>query len=174
MTYELIQATNISSTVSSVTFSGIPQTYSDLLIKTISRTGTLAFDRFVVYINGVNTGSSYLTTGFWGDSSTNNGQAIVFANYNYQSFVYAQQSGTTNSNLYAYGEFYYPQYSGSTFHKIARGETASTNLAAPAYNATSSAYFAQTPAITSIEFTGTGAGGILAGSSFYLYGIKNS
>ena len=164
-TYEPIATTTIGSASSSVLFSSIPQTYTDLFVVIDSRftqssgrwvgaycNGDTATNYSTIYMGG--TGSGAITSFFsdavlrFGNGSTNGGRSTVFAHI----------AGYSNSNTYK------PSISRGSSNEYAitycsswRGSTGSA-----------------TQAITSLTFTCDVAGSnqFLAGSTFSIYGIK--
>ena len=77
---------------------------------------------------------------------------------------------SATSNTFATAEIYIPSYRVSQ-HKQISMDSATENNATTAYRAVDAGLWRSTAAITSIELDGSN---FVSGSSFYLYGIKNS
>lgn len=169
-TYTLISSNVLSSTASSVTFSGIPQTYTDLVLRVSSRSdGVTIQDYPEVYVNGVT--SSYSRT------TINNGGTTVtsFRNTNRSGFQFYSNAANSTSGTFTSLEMYFPNYT-SSINKIAgmygiQENNSTTNnqyagyLTAGLTNAT-----AAISSLTIINYNYN----FVAGSSFYLYGISKS
>lgn len=175
-TYLNIASTTLGSTQSSVTFSGIPSTYTDLVLKWCARSafnGT--YDVVCVQMNGVTTSNNYnwAQVSALGTTSGSNGGI----NSSYMQSVSVAGTGTNSpANGFGLGEMYVTNYLSSTRKfPIIYGNPA---------NMTSTLFYQDnvggqiifTSAISSITLTMPifGGAGFAAGSTFYLYGIKNS
>jgi len=176
-TYTLIASNTLSSAAASVTFSAIPGTYTDLVVRMTARSTytTSNWDFYKITFNNNTSGvygrttlqalyasGSYQTQSGRGTSETEIAPALIGAN--------------ATSNTFASTELYLPNYAGSTnkpvsFSHVNEWNASTTNntwsIAANAY------LFASTTAITSIEIASYYAN-LVSGSSFFLYGIKNS
>lgn len=156
-TYEPISSTILTSNTSSITFSNIPQIYTDitLVVNDINSTGS--FDTLVRF-NG-DSGSNYSRTGLRGNGSTASSYS---------------QTNTSAINLCSDGSAEYARpaivniinYSNTTTNKtvISRANVASqgSNLLAQLWRNTS--------AINSITILSSST--FASGASFSLYGIK--
>ena len=170
-TYNLINSSVLSSSTSSVTFSSIPATYTDLVLKTSTRmdSGNTTAP-YQVRFNGVSTGSAYSNTGAYYSASVATGFAL--ANDNGVRSGANNTSGTgATADSFGFGEFYIPNYAGASNkqieHSTASENNGVTNLGQGA------SQFRNTSAITSITIVGTNDN-FVSGSSFYLYGISNA
>ena len=171
-TYELIASNTLGSSAASVTFSSIPATYTDLVVK-MSLRGDRSGGNFYsmkLIINGT-TSSVYSRTYLSGDgSSASSGRSSATT----QSLEYSSTtiSGAT-ANSFSNSEFYFPNYTSSSNKPnsfIGAGETNDTNA-----QLTAQANLVQiASAITSLQFSFPDASNFVSGSSFFLYGIKNS
>lgn len=171
-TYTLLNATTISSPSYSVTISSIPQTYTDLLVKF-----SLRSDYGSVHHEGQFTFNSV---------TTNYAQVfLVGANLGTNSYIQSGQPAATwslaingdssTANTFSNGELYFPNYSSTSIVK-SWSETAVTEN-----NGTNAAEFmvgglnTSTAAISSLTFYAWQSFiNFVAGSTFYIYGIKNS
>lgn len=139
-----------------VTFSSIPQTYTDLLLVT-EATGTTngAMD---VRFNG-DTGSNYSRTGFYGDGTSG-------SSYRNNNLPYGLISAGVSSSAISLTHIL--SYTNSSTYKtfLTRGNEATTHSGLAMY------LWRNTSAITSISLTGDPIGSnIGAGSTLTLYGI---
>jgi len=165
-TYTLISSNVLSSSAASVTFSSIPATYTDLVLRVSARgdnTGLL----LEMTLNSAT--STYSNTLLLGDGATasstrNTGQAYLRAGY-------VNPSGSTAST-FSSGEIYIPNYT-STTNKAMSSLGMTENNATTAYIANYANLWQTSSAITSISLQVTGQN-FVSGSSFYLYGISNA
>ena len=171
-TYTLISSNVLSSSAASVTFSAIPATYTDLILRYSARgddTGTNVIAALTY--NGAST--NFSDTYFYGTGSATNSQRHSAAAY---SLYYGGATGNgATANTFGSSEIYIPSYTASQ-NKPASVFTTTENNATAATIGAAALLWSNTAAITSITltpFNGT-IPAFLSGSSFYLYGIKNS
>jgi hypothetical protein len=162
-TYTLIDKTTLGSNQSSITFSSIPSTYTDLLLKVSLRSDRTEVDEVAYFKpNNSTTGLSYKRlrgNGTGAGSSSDNG---FYVNGN-----------TTTSNSFSNSELYLPNYASSNF-KSWSIDAVMENNATEAYTALTAGLWSNTAAITSIVITPVFGSNWVTNSSAYLYGIKNS
>jgi hypothetical protein len=162
-TFFLINQKTLDSAQAAVEFTDIPQTYSDLVAIVSGRSNQNGTNRgFVVSANNNNpTGAMTL-----GDENASLYTGVYTG-------CYLAGSDTT-ANLFAATEFNVYDYTNSTRSKNIYFRTVNPNPSTSAYGAAyTAAYYASNTPITSMKFTIT-LGNFVAGSSFYLYGIKNT
>jgi len=168
-TYTLISSNVLSSSAASVTFSAIPSTYTDLVLKYSARLDYSAAVRDLqILINGATTNYSYTSirgSGSAASSNSNNARS-------YLTYEFGLDADTATANTFASGDIYIPSYTVSQ-NKPMSGFTSQENNTTAAYTVATAALWVNTSAITSVQFN-TGGGNFVSGSSFYLYGIKNS
>jgi hypothetical protein len=163
-TYTLIASSTVGSGgAADVTFSSIPSTYTDLLVKYSARTSNAA--------NGGNVSVEFngSTASFTGRYIAGTGSTVVsgtLTNY----FGYSN-AATSTSNIFSNTEVYIPNYAGSN-NKSFSIDTVYENNASAANSILNAGLWSNTDAITSIKLIGQSA--FDQYSSFYLYGIKNS
>ena len=168
-TYALIQAQTLASTTTTITFSSIPTTYTDLVLKISARSaGATGLDNPNIKFNGDGSTSLYSITTLEGNGST----VTTGRNSSYSSITFNSEGTSYTSNTFALTELYIPSYNLTTNKPISSISTTENNATASYLDAQANLY-AGTSGITSIALTGT-SGGFVSGSSFYLYGIKNS
>lgn len=157
-TYEPIATQTLGSAAASVTFSSIPQTYTDLvLVINGSKSGSGNSDIFW-QLNG-NTGSNYSQTSIYGTGSA--------AASDRGSNSTAGRGGRVGIDQ-SVSILNFQNYSNSTTFKtcISRGSSAGYLVIANA------GLFRNTNAITSILLSVADASNFNTGSTFTLYGIK--
>lgn len=163
-TYHLISSVTVGAGgASSIDFTSIPGTYTDLLLK-ISLRGNRAdlFDQQYLTINS-NTGATmrYLLGDGATPSSGTGGNQIGLGD------------GTTaTASTFGNTEVYIPNYAGSN-NKSFGTDSVTENNGTNAYASMMASIWSNTAAITSLSIT-TNSGTILQYSTAYLYGIKNS
>jgi len=173
-TYTLISSNVLSASATSITFSAIPSTYTDLVLRISARSDSTFSsgipESLVVTFNGSGA-SNYSKTTLYGNGAnalsvrdTATANAILSFN--------AVGNGVT-ANTFGNAEIYVPSYLSSTskpFSSFGTGE----NNATTAYIAANAALWNNTVAITSTTIIPGNGSNWLSSSSFYLYGIKNS
>ena len=170
-TYTLISSQTLASTAATVTFSSIPATYTDLCIKISARTNYANLnDTLSMMINNINS-YVYSETWFASDGSTTQ-SANVSAN-NTLNGRYDIDGATATTNTFANTEIYIPNYNVATTKSISWTSVMENN-SSTAYMNMLAGYINSTAAVTSVKFTSYSGSSFVAGSSFYLYGIKNS
>lgn len=171
-TFVKIASNTLTATTSSVTFSSIPQTYTDLVLKISARDN-----------NGSNWGGGYLR--FNGDSTSGNYNGIQLAGLGSSvsnstgsgswgtNYMLAGRAngGTSTSNTFGNSEIYIPSYTSTTTQKIVSSNDTTENNATSALMAIVAGIWLSTAAITSIEVLTPGAL-YQINSTFTLYGIK--
>ena len=174
-TYILIASQTLASSASSVTFSSIPQTYTDLKLMVSARSNYAAVTD--VFYGQINSNSSliYSGTSLYGNGSSAGSTRTSGTNFlDVNGFPNAMiiNGANSTSNIFSNKEFYFPNYTSSQ-NKPASSLGATENNATAGYVEIDAFLARDTNPITSIAF-GFGNGSLIAGSSFYLYGIKNS
>jgi hypothetical protein len=170
-TYTLISSNTLTSDTTSVTLNSIPQTYTDLVIKYAARTdgGGSVGDTCLVTFNS-DTATNYSRVSIRGDGST----ATSFISSNATSITlhtYVNGSGGT-ANTFASVELYISNYTATSSRPISVAN-AQENNSTTAYVYGGASLYRGSSGISSINWSAPGSL-FLTGSSFYLYGIKNS
>jgi hypothetical protein len=165
-TYTKIDSVTVGSGgVASITFSSIPATYTDLVVKNSSRAASGTNDMKLTF-NGSGSGysdRSIYGSGTIGQSSTNSASNI---------FPGVINSNTTTANTFASNEYYIPNYTSSNF-KTVSVDSLTENNATTAYSFLVAALWSNTSAITSITLA-PNSGNFDQYSTFTLYGISNA
>ena len=155
-TYTPIQTQTLGSAASTVTFSSIPQTYTDLVIIFVAKnTGSLNNGKLIF---NSDTGSNYSGTRLEGNGSSAGSGRVTNT-----SALYTEEISTTDWTLTTVNVM---NYSNTTTYKttLIRGGTASDRTAAWV------CLWRNTNAITNIDIL-TFGGNFATGSTFTLYGI---
>lgn len=155
-----------SGGASAIEFTGIPQTYTDLLIKFSTRDTSADFaENVAIQFNGVG-GTSYserLLRGAGSSVGSFNRSSVAAINYLYST------SANATSSTFSNGDIYIPNYTSSN-NKSVSVDTVTENNATSAYTALTAGLFSNTSPISSIK--------LLAGVTFVqystatLYGIR--
>jgi hypothetical protein len=162
-TYEIISKSVLSSNQSSVSLTAIPNTYTDLLVKITSRTAaTDVRDSITIKPNNSTSSLSYRYIRADGSGLSSNTLPRVDIN-----------AANATSNTFASTEIYIPNYALSN-NKSFSIDTVSENNATEAWSGLHAWLWSDSSAITSLVFVTLSGTDFVSGSSFYLYGIKNS
>ena len=165
-TYVLINSYTVTSGgTSSVTFSSIPATYTDLVVKASIRTDSASNLTGLITLNGSSSSFTYRQIEGNGASATS---------YNGTTNATNTENGTgTTASTFSSFDFYFPNYAGST-NKSFFVDSVTENNATTAYLDMNAMLWSNTAAITSIAFAPGSTANFVQYSTFYLYGIKNS
>jgi hypothetical protein len=170
ITYTLIASNTLSTTATTVTFSSIPATYTDLVIRASIRNDGAASNRDLwIRFNG-SSATNYSNTRLTGDganagSGRESSAAQMIAKY-------GQVAASATANTFSNVEIYIPNYNSST-NKPASAIVAHENNSTSAFTSANALLRSVTDAITSVSLV-SASGNFIANSTFWLYGIKNS
>jgi hypothetical protein len=173
-TYTLIDKTTLGSTATSVTFSSIPATYTDLKLVASIRTDRTASpaENIRVQFNS-DTGSVYSAKLLDADGSTvtssqNSAQASILAGYG--------NTDATTSNTFGSFEMYIPNYLSTSAAKSISSDSVVENNSSTGFDVLIAGLWnpASQAAITAIKLFPQLGPNFKINSSFYLYGISNS
>ena len=169
-TFNLIASSTLTATASNVIFSSIPQTYTDLCLLISARDNYTGTNDAILYLRMNGLTSNYSDTILYTNGTTVSG-------YRNTGNPGTENYGVTATNAVAnaFGslQIYIPNYTSSN-NKVfcstgAPGDAATTfnfGMALAAANQTSTAAITTLGMYPSVSFA--------SGSTFYLYGIKNS
>jgi hypothetical protein len=164
-TYTLIDKTILTGTQASITFSSIPSTYTDLLLKTSAR------GNYVGVGNSQSISLNGSSANFSGRYLQGSGSGTPSSGTSTQ-YVGDINAASATSNTFNNAKIYIPNYTSSNYKSISVDSVTETN-ATTIYATLVAVLWSNTAAINSITLTDD-AGNYVSGSSFYLYGIKNS
>ena len=177
---QLIQKITLNANASSVTFSNIPQNYTDLVIKFTWR-GTAAGSGAGLRVNG-DTGSNYSYRALRASGTTaesfNSATWVSSFGTVYDEFIFwGVSTSAFTANTFASGDIYIPNYTSSNSKSVSikvSPEDNSTTVTTPYIVA---GLWSGTNAISSLTFmvdpNASGSPIIAANSTFYLYGITH-
>jgi hypothetical protein len=164
-TYTLIEAKTLASAVANITFSSIPQTYTDLQVLFSAR-GTTGLGANVINIEYNGNGSNYNFIRLMGyGSGANSGNSAT-------GQVAVTESTSETANTFSNNSLYIPNYASANYKSLS-GDSVNENNATETYMTLNATLWSNTAAITSLKLTAVG-GDFVINSSFYLYGISNS
>jgi len=168
-TLQLIEAKTLGSNTANVNFTSIPQTYTDLylLISARSTRGTYSDSSCYVKVNSSST--SYTSKLFEGSGSA---VGSFSGNTTRLHDCIIPADGAATANTFSNISVYLPNYAGSNYKSSTADSIMETN-AATAYAQLWAGLWSNTAAITEINLSDP-LGNFKTGSTFYLYGIKNS
>lgn len=155
----------------SVTFSSIPATYTDLVIKVSARSaysGTSA--GLGMQMNGLTTSiyTMKLLAGNGGVPSSNGYSAITFI-----STDHGLVGSTATASVFSNADIYIPNYLSSNNKSVSLDSVAENNSTA-GYTVFNAGLMASTAAITSLTFFSGGSANLAQYSTFTLYGVSNA
>jgi hypothetical protein len=173
-TYTLISSSVLSSTTANVTFSSIPQTYTDLVLRMSYRTnasGLFGSNPAIRFNSDTTSNYSYTALEAKGTSAASFAESSINALYMQSSDSAGNTADTFTSN-----EVYIPNYTGTANKPISQFKAAEQNATTAEMHILASLYRGSS-AISTILIAANSnmvSNSFLSGSSFYLYGIKNS
>jgi hypothetical protein len=169
-TYKLIASQVVgSSPVSTITFSSIPNTYTDLYLLISARSNRSSADSDGMYmsLNG-NGGTNFISL----ENIGNSAQSHQTSNYG-GGWVGAFTATNATSSTFGNMSIYIPNYLSSTSKSYSADSVAESNSTTIFSNALEAGLnTTTTSAVTSVSFSANGS--FVQYSTFYLYGIKNS
>ena len=170
-TYTLIASSILSTTASSIDFTSIPATYTDLLVKYSARTNRANINSDVYLQFNGDTAANYSYRRIYGDGSTANSDSL--SSNAKGGFCGIANGANATASTFGNAEFYIPNYAGSTA-KSWSVDSVNENDATSVLAALNAGLWSGTAAITSIKIQDFNASSFVQYSSFYLYGIKNT
>jgi hypothetical protein len=171
-TYTLIDSEILASTTAFIEFTGIPATYTDLVLKYSSRTVETGntYSNQNMQFNGSG-GTAYSNTRLFTDGGTPVSDRRVDDDKMYDWLI---NSNSSTSNTFSSTEIYIPNYTATqqkaiSLYSVLEGNTTSVG---DIFIFVQSHWWRNTAAITSLKVQG--GANFASGSSFYLYGISNA
>jgi hypothetical protein len=165
-TYEVIASVTVGSGgAANITFSSIPQTFTDLLIKSSSRSSGAA-NSIILSFNG--SAANFTTKGLVG---TGSGSASSYTSTD--ALAGMTTRSTFTANTFSNNELYIPNYTSSN-NKSSSLDATQENNATESYIQFNANLWSQTAAITSITLTPEISNTFAQYTTAVLYGIKNS
>lgn len=171
-TMKLIGSQTLGSSTSSVSFSSIPATFTDLLL-----IGSARSDRASNVVDDVyfqfnsDAGSNMTSRTLTGNGATASSSSTSAAQKLAASSL--ATAATATASTFASWEMYVPNYAGSTNKSFSITNGHETN-ATTAYITAIAGLWSQTAAITTIAISPVNGTNFVSGSSFFLYGITKA
>lgn len=164
LTYEPITSTTLGSNATSVTFSSIPATYTDLvLIVSALGVGANTDENCSIQVNS-DTNSNYSMTRVRGNGTTASSDRESSATSATVGVLQVKATGDSTRDTYA---IHFQNYSNTTTYKTWISRSNSSNYSVQAMVN----LWRSTSAISTIKFQ-INSNNFYAGSTFTLYGIK--
>jgi hypothetical protein len=165
-TFQLIASYTATGTVSSIDFTSIPSTYTDLCLKISARSNDATYREIFLTLNGSTAnGTARILKG---DGSA----ASSYTATRVQATGYTNTTGST-SNTFTSVDVYIPNYAGST-NKSFSSDAVTENNATQAFAELDASLWSQTAAINSISLVLSSGASFVQYSTAYLYGVKNA
>jgi protein tyrosine phosphatase len=166
-TYKLIEAKTLSSTTSSVTFTSIPQTYTDLeLVMSTRTTNTAGREQIFIYPNGSTSNNNRVVLyGFDGSTVAGGGGTDKFIGW--------QNGGGSTTDVFSNISVYFSGYMTNKNKPYSADLVAENNSSSNHIFNFNASLWSDSAAISSIQIL-CETHLFAVNSSFYLYGIKNS
>lgn len=164
-TFELIASSTVGALgASSIDFSSIPTTFTDLCVKISIRGDRLIEidDQIIVKPNNSTSGITFIHI-------RGNGSTVTAGLVNR---TYVPASGSTNST-FGNGEIYIPNYAGSA-NKYFYVDTAAENNATTGYTSMQAFLWSNTAAINQVVIAPVSGTGFVQYSTAYLYGVNKN
>ena len=158
-----------SGGASSIDFTSIPSTYTDLCLKLSARTNESS-DRTNLYLRFNSNAANYSYKQLYGNgssavSTTGSSQA--------QAYLGVIDGATATSSTFGNAEIYVPSYAASNYKSISF-DGINENNATQAFAFLSANLWSDTSAITAVNILPSGGTSFVQYSTATLYGIKNS
>lgn len=164
-THELIEAKTLTTDTTTITFSSIPQTYTDLRLLISARNNDVdAFDGFYMSLNG---STANFTGRFLQGLGSGTPSSGSIARY-----IGVGPGAASTSKTFSNFDVYFPNYASSNFKSFS-SDAVSENNGTLSFTEFHAGLWSNTAAITSISVAFS-SGPCITNSTFYLYGIKNS
>lgn len=173
--YTLISSNVLSSSAGTVTFSSIPATYTDLVLKVNARgSDTGNYLSVQLRFNG-DTATNYSRTAIYGYSPGGSFGSARGSSLSATTAMMSSNADSATANTFGNAEFYIPSYLVAQNKPLSSFGVAESNTGQGFMDATAHLW-RNSAAVTSITISpGFGSAyNWLTGSSFYLYGISNS
>ena len=166
-TFELISSVTVGSGgASSIDFTSIPSTYTDLCLKISARSNDALYREIWLTINGSTAnGTAKALSGNGSSPNTYNASRVEGIGYT--------NTSTSTANTFTSVDFYIPNYGSSAFKSFS-ADGVSENNATTAYAELTASLWSQTAAITSLSAVLAAGASFVQYSTAYLYGISKS
>ena len=158
-----IETVEVASPVSSITFSNIPQGYTDFIVKGSLRGANASWgDNIKISFNGSTT--SFTSREIYGESGATGSETLTTRN------VGVGTGANATANTSGSFELYVPNYTSANYKSFSMDSVAENNTATGYALWLTAGIWSNTSAITSLTLTCNG-GSFVANSTFTLYGV---
>ena len=165
--YNLITTTTVGSGgASAITFTSIPQTYTDLLILHSTRTNRANIGDWLLFSFNGST-ASFTERDLYGSGSAAGSSSST------PRYIAEIVGGNATASVFGNGVVYIPNYTSSNY-KSYSADAVGENNATASFQVLIAGLWSNTAAITSITITPGSASTLSQYSSASLYGIKSS
>jgi len=165
-TFTLIASSTVGAGgASSIDFTSIPSTYTDLVLVCSLRVSRASVvNNTVIKFNGSST--SYSERVLYGNGSS-------AGSYSDTQIYDVNNAANSTASTFANSQFYIPNYAGSTNKSVSNDSVSETNATAATAQLVAGLW-SNTSAITSISLTDYSGTNFVQYSTAYLYGVKNA
>ena len=165
----LIASNTLTSSAASVTFSSIPGTYTDLVLRWSARSTGNTHRGDIRFNSDSSSNYSDIYIDAIGSTVSSSLDSNITSFYGYAALNNSFYTASTFSN----GELYIPSYTSSANKPLSYYSVVENNSSTANRIEIQSGLWRNSSSITSITFTGF-ANNIDSGSSFFLYGLSNT
>ena len=166
-TYEPISSQVLTGTQATITFSSIPQTYTDLVLVTSIRSSYTTGDGSKMTLNS-DTGTNYSQTRLYANASVNSDRT---SNSNWIDVNYNPGADST-AGIFGLSVTHFLNYSNTTTFKPMITRWSNMQTSGTTHTALMVSMWRSTNAISTITITPYQSTTFAIGSTFTLYGIK--
>ena len=173
-TFELISSVTLSTPASTIDFTSIPSTYTDLClqfsIRATNSSSSRAEDTVVLALNNDTTGGNYTMRYLRGDGS---GAGSAVATGYAGAYAGEFNGSTSTASTFTSGMVYLPNYAGSTNKSFSIDIVQEANQTT-AYMQLHAGLWSNSSAINRLTFSNYNSNTFATYSTAYLYGVKNA
>jgi hypothetical protein len=171
VTYSLIASNTLSTSAASVTFSSIPSTYTDLVLKMSVRVNTSGSDNnagILLEFNG-SSAANYSRTNLRGNGSaaasfnSSSGSNLIIVN--------GASADLSTSNTFSNVEVYLPSYAAAANKPFSSFAAEENNVSTPAYVQVQANLWSNTSAINAIKIFNESTVGFFIRFLTFIFGI---
>jgi len=173
-TFELIASSTLASPASTIDFTSIPSTFTDLClqfsVRATNSSSSRAEDTLVLALNNDTTGGNYTVIYLRGDgASAGSATATGYAG----SYAGEFNGSTSTASTFTSGMVYLPNYAGATNKSFSIDIVQEAN-ASTAYMQLHASLWNNTAAVNRLTFSNFNNNTFATYSTAYLYGVKNA
>jgi hypothetical protein len=173
-TFELIASTTLASPASTIDFTSIPSTFTDLClqfsVRATNSSSARAEDTLVLALNNDTTGGNYTVRYLRGNGSgAGSGVGSGYAG----SYAGEFNGSTSTASTFTSGMVYLPNYAGSTNKSFSIDIVQEANQTT-AYMQLHANLWSNTAAVNRLTFSNYNSNTFATNTTAYLYGVKNA